>query len=227
MNIWKKFAWALAFAVLAAPAFAQTKKELKAEVERLTTANNVLQQQNGQLQLQTRKIADDYRKAQSEAARLRSDSANMAADYQALRSEYVSFQQQAAQAAAAASASPASSGGSYVDPADTRPCAISQAKLQAGHSYHIDNLSPLNTSGWGVQVYSSDNLCNAMEKAEEFSAYYTMYKTYIRVKTVGNKRVFSVVYGSLRDHEQAKTYCELFKKNARPQDRGGAFLVQH
>lgn len=202
---------------------AQTKKELKAEVDRLTSSNTVLQNAVVQLQSQNRKLSEDVTQAQTDLNRVKRDSARLATDYNLLTNEYIAYKQQAATTAAENTATTSTS---YVDPSDNRACALKQPTLQSGYSYTM-SLGRLNSNGWGVQVYSSDNLCNAMEKAESFSNYYTMYKTYIRVKVVGSKRVFSVVYGSLKDYEQAKTYCRLFRENARSKEASGAFLVQH
>ena len=44
---------------------------------------------------------------------------------------------------------------------------------------------------------------------------------------MNGKKIYSVVYGSLKDEAQARTYTELFKKNARVKERSSAFMVQH
>lgn len=215
---------ALALFLCYTPLVAQTKKELKATVERLESANVVLTQKNLQLQTQNRKLLEDAETAQATANQAQQELQAQKLQNEMLANEYQAYKRQIEAAKAEEQAKVAA--GTFVDPNDTRPCAIKQPQLKSGNSYTL-NLGVLNSKGWGVQVYSSDNLCNAMEKAQDFKSYYTMYKTYIRVKTVDGRKIFSVVYGSLKDYQQAKTYCRLFKENARAKEGNGAFLIQH
>jgi predicted RNase H-like nuclease (RuvC/YqgF family) len=207
----------------ASPTQAQRKKELKSDVERLENANNVLTQKNAQLEAQVKQAGSENRQLQSTINRLRQDSAMMRQDYKQLSEEYVSYKQQAIAKAEADAKKKNST--SYIDPSDKRPCALNAPKLQSGQSYTL-KMNALNSDGWGLQVFSSNNLCLAMEKAESFSKQYKMYNTYIRVKMVNDQKVYSVVYASLKDYEQAKNYCASFKKSAKGPERD-AFLVQH
>lgn len=214
------------------PAHAQSKKKLREE-------NSLLKTQVQTLQRQTKTLAADNRNLQQKnqmvgkvVNRLRQDSAAMAMEYKLLSDDFVALQNSNTTSNAIGGTTGGSTnvfGGTTAapDPNDTRACARKQGQLSAGSSYFINTLSKLNSDGWGVQVYSFGNLCQAVERAEEFSSYYRMYKTYIRVKEVNGQRRFSVIYGSLRDEAQARTYCENFRKIAKDEEGRNAFIVQH
>lgn len=211
---------------------AQSKKTLKAEIEQLKAANTVLQQKTQSLLEENKKLESQNAALKAAADRLKRDSAVTALDYKLLNDDYKQFK--AKVIAEKQKATDASNGGaddgSITDVVlgdNNNPCAIRQAQLEPGYSYDSDGLKRIRTQGYGVQVYSYSNLCNALEKASEFKSYYRMYKTYIAVKRVGNRKMFSVVYGSLKDEQQARTYTRLFKENGRVKERAGAFMVQH
>ncbi|MGB0524162.1 MAG: hypothetical protein ACPGJS_14435 [Flammeovirgaceae bacterium] len=212
---------------------AQSKKKLKAENEQLKAANTVLQQKTQSLQSENKALENKNNKLKADITRMKRDSAVNAMDYKLLNDEYTDFKKKVI--AERQKAADAAKGGGVDDGSITdvvlgdsnNPCAIRQAQLEAGYSYDADGLRRIRTEGYGVQVYSYRNLCNAIEKADEFMSYYRMYKTYIRVKMIGNSKVFSVVYGSLKDEQQARTYMRLFKENARVKERDSAFLIQH
>lgn len=207
---------------------AQSKKKLKAEIDQLKAANTVLQQKVKALEEEKQNLAAQSTSLKAEAVRLKRDSATSATDYKILSSEYTTFKEKVI--AERQKTGTDGDDGSITDVIlgdSNKPCVQRQKKLEAGYSYDAKTLQRIPTKGYGVQVYSYSSLCNAEEKANEFMNYYRMYKTYIKVKMVGNSKVFSVVYGSLKDADQARTYTNLFKKNARVKERQGAFMVQH
>lgn len=212
---------------------AQSKKKLKAENSQLKAANTVLQQKTKSLEADKKALTNKNTALKGDITRMKKDSAVSAMDYKLLSDEYKDFKKKVIaerQKLEDAKNSGGTDDGSITDVIlgdNNNPCAIRQAQLEAGYSYDVDGLKRIRTQGYGVQVYSYRSLCNALEKASEFKSYYHMYKTYIRVKMIGNSKVFSVVYGSLKDQQQARTYCNLFKQNARVKERASAFLVQH
>ena len=101
-------------------------------------------------------------------------------------------------------------------------CGVNPSKLIPGNSYTM-KFNKMSFKGWGVQVYSFASLCNAYKKAKEFSSYYKLFNTYIRVKMMKNRKIYSVIYGSLKDEEQARTYCTNFRKIAKDKEGQNAF----
>lgn len=248
MKINRLLTIALLSATLGMPsAFAQSKKELKEEVVRLTNEltqskrdNDALDSRNKELQQENQKSVAKVAALESENSALKDEIASKDKAYQLLSSNYSALQSQAAASASSGGKGGSSSGGSSastggskspqdlakVDPSDTRRCAKLQGKLAAGYSY-TEDFTRLNSHGYGLQVYSYYNLCQAAEKAEEFKKQYTMYKTYIHVKELDGVTTYTVVYGSLKDYETAKNYCENFRKIAKNPIEQGAFVVQH
>lgn len=200
---------------------AQSKKKLREEIKELKAANTQLRNENrklkyekDQLEEEKKQIVDLTTFFEEEVYRLRKDSAQYHTAFEEVKLKKAEFEEQ-------------NKANVYKpDPNDNRPCARQQSSLAPG-SYFRETLNPLASSGWGVQVFSFSSLCQAQEKAEEFSAKYHMWKTYIMVKEVNGQKVFSVVYGTLRDEQQARTYCENFKKVASGPEAANAFLVQH
>ena len=207
---------------------AQSKKKLKEEIDQLKAANTVLQQKTKKLEEEKISLSNQNTALKAEALRLKRDSSKSATDYNTLSTEYDSFKKKVIDERQKTGTG--TDDGAITDVLlgdSNKPCLMRQSKLEAGYSYDAKTLQRIPTKGYGVQVYSYSNLCNAEEKANEFMKYYRMYKTYIKVKTVGTQKVFSMVYGSLKDANQARTYTRLFKENARVKERQGAFMVQH
>ncbi len=108
------------------------------------------------------------------------------------------------------------------------PCGANPAKLEDDQSYYLESLRPMGLHGWGVQVYSFTDLCTALAKARQFRNYYQMYNTYLRVKEGDNgERLYTVVYASLRDQQQAQVYLKAFRAKGRDEAQKNAFLVRH
>lgn len=222
--------------MLAAPAFAQSKKEMKEEIVRLkdqvtqlTQENENLSTRNTQLQAESQKATSRASALESENAALRQELSSKEQAYKLLSSNYESVQQQAAAAQAAAESKQQAKqqATATIDPNDKRKCAHYHGKLQPGFSYNEDFVR-LNSKGYGLQVYSYYTLCQAAEKAEEFKKSYKMYGTYIHVKKdAQGQLLYCVVYGSLKDYDQARTYCDNFRKIAPDPIAAGAFVVQH
>jgi len=214
------------------PVNAQSKKALREENTLLQTQVQTLQRQTQTLSVENRNLQQKNQLISKAVDRLRQDSSAMAMEYKLLSDDFVALQNSSTANTSGGNKNGSSNafavgGTSAPDPNDSRPCARKQSQLSAGYSYFINTLGKLNSDGWGVQVYSFDNLCTAVERAEEFSSYYRMYKTYIRVKQVNGQTRYSVVYGSLRDEAQARTYCENFRKIAKDEEGRNAFIVQH
>lgn len=210
-------------------AFAQTKKQLKAEVERLREElfalnqdNLVLKHQRDELTTQNETYAGNQNALQSEINRLERRIGVMEQEYEDLADAYQDIREDKL-------ASGEGTGGGVItgpDRSESRTCALLETQLTENTSYALD-YTRLSSDGWGVQVYSFSTLCQAEEKAAVFSQKYTMYKTYIRVKQVKGRRIYSVVYGSLKDQQQARTYCNNFRKIAKDKAGKSAFIVQH
>ncbi|MCS6832645.1 MAG: SPOR domain-containing protein [Flammeovirgaceae bacterium] len=202
----------------------QSKKKIKAENEELKEINARLQNEKRKLEYENKKLKEELVQNskmtsfyESEVYRLRKDSLRLENEKSLATEELTALKEK--QKREALLATP--------DPHDKRPCARMQHSLKAG-SYFPETLSRLNSKGWGIQVYSFSSLCQAVEKAKEFSQYYHMYKTYIRVKDVGDgKKTYSVVYGTLKDEQQARIYLENFKRIAQDKEGQNAFLVNH
>ncbi len=218
----------LLFAVfLFTNASAQRKKVLKEDIETLEVKNNELTLKNKTLTVENSRLIKENKTYVEEIKRLRSDSVAVNTDYKILADKFQDYKKDAsmrAQLEKAANATKTSA--SYVDPTDKRECAVKQNSLKVDQSYRI-NLNPIDYQGWGVQIYSYSTLCAAVEKATEFSKSYSSFNTYIRVKQVNGERVFAVIYGSLKDAQQARTYCENFRKNVPLPEAKNAFLVKH
>lgn len=201
----------------------QSKKKIKAENEELKEVNARLQNDKRKLEYENKKLKEDLAQNtkltsfyESEVYRLRKDSARLASEKVVVENELTALKEK--QKREAMLATP--------DPNDTRPCARLQSSLKSG-SYFPETLSRLHSKGWGIQIYSFSSLCQAVEKAKEFSQYYHMYKTYIRVKETGGKKTYSVIYGTLKDEQQARIYLENFKRIAQDKEGQNAFLINH
>jgi len=217
-------------AVLTQPLMAQSKKKLKEEIVRLKDEKNQLEvayqdlsAKHDQAVIDKQQLANQNATLQQELQSLREQIAAkekayqlLEADKDELKSELAEIEQKEAAKDEAAE----------VDPNDTRRCAVLQGTLESGYSY-TERFTRLNSYGWGIQVYAYYNLCQASEKAEEFKKYYKMYRTYIHVKEVNGRKMYAVVYGSLKDYDQAKIYCDNFKKIVKDPEAKGAFLIQH
>lgn len=222
---------------------AQSKSQLRKQVSQLqndnaqmTKDNLLLKRRNDQLVKAYESLETDTKDMRGEMQGLQKDLDSIAWSHNQLKLAYEELKQQGGSGVAALPAytsSPVAEPASTVvvfadhpEPNDTRKCANLHYVLPPNTTYTLD-YQELNSAGWGVQVYSFGTLCKAADKAAEFSAKYKLYKTYIRVKDVKGKRTFSVIYGSLKDHAQAKTYCQNFRKIAKDPSGKSAFLVQH
>jgi len=217
--------------------YAQKKKDLKEDVDQLTKDNTTLKSQNT-------KLTQENKNLQNSVDRLEKENGELRSDYNRLSKDFETFKKEAANnnagnnsggGASSGNSGVGSSGGSkgnaggiinVPDPNDKRPCATKQNSLDINTTYTM-NLTKLVSSGYGVQVGSSSNLCQAMEEAKEFAKYYKTYNTYIRVKIVGNQRMFAIVYGSLKDYNSAKSIAESVKKRGRNEQHKDAFVIQH
>ena len=209
-------------------ALAQTKKQLEAEIGRLreelfalNQENMLLRQQRDQLTTQNQTLAGGQNAMQAEISRMERRIATMEQEYQDLANAYERMK--AGSLVSSTAPGPIITG---PDRSESRACALLENQLIDNTSYTLD-YSRLNSSGWGIQVYSFGSLCQAEAKAQEFSKKYTMYKTYIRPKRVNGRRIYSVLYGSLKDEAQARTYCNNFRKIAKDKEGKAAFIVQH
>jgi hypothetical protein len=208
-------------------AFSQTKKQLETEITRLqeqifalSQENMLLRQQRDQLTQQNETLSGGQVAMQAEISRLERRIAVMEQEYQDLADAYEKMKT----GSLVSSAAPGPITGP--DRSESTTCSLLENQLTDNTSYTLD-YSKLNSNGWGVQVYSFSSLCQAETKARAFSQKYKLYKTYIRVKRVNGRRIYSVVYGSLKDEAQARTYCNNFRKIAKDKEGKSAFVIQH
>lgn len=227
----KLFLFALLYLWSIPLVYAQSKRVLREENSRLKTQVQSLQRQLQTCSSENSSLKQKSRLLRSTVLRLRRDSSAMAMEYkllakdfQALKAEQKKQTKQLVYKPDNYNKTPQATP-SYQS--NTSPCTRKQNTLSVGASYFFNTLNKVNTKGWGIQVYSFQNLCNAIESAKKFSDKYTMYKTYIKVKQVNSRRMFCVVYGSLKDEIQARTYCKNFKQIAETPHLQNAFLVQH
>ncbi|MEM6260980.1 MAG: SPOR domain-containing protein [Bacteroidota bacterium] len=212
---------------------AQSKKKLKEEVQQLTEENRRLDAENSQLERQTSALVEENRRFIEQNTQLRSQVTQLQRDFDDVSTRYTALSaEHDALKGSMASTNPYGTGSTrdnstYApDPTDTRDCARKQGTLRPNTSY-TERFNPLNSQGWGLQIYAFRNLCQAVEKAAEFRKQYKLYKTYIRVKEVNGTRIYAVIYGSLREKDQAETYKNNFRKIAKDEGGKNAFLVQH
>lgn len=215
---------------------AQSRKALKEEVaklqqeivrltQELTTAEGAVDQ----LQQENQRYAQQNAAMSSQVTQLQQDNLALSQQYQATLKDY-----QALQGATGTGTFPGSSVGEGVGTfptsgttagGDSRKCAYYQNKLTPNTSY-TEYFNVLQSSGYGIQVFSSKSLCQAAEYAETFKKDFKMYKTYLRCKQVGGSQMYAVIYGSLKEKSQAQTYANNLKKKYSTKFRG-TFVVQH
>jgi len=212
---------------------AQAKRKMMEENEQLKNEKVELQKANVQLEREKQSLQKENNALKQENQMLTSEVRRLQENVNDLKEANRNMTNKIAEASMTNAGKSSVTGNSKknveevkVDPNDKRPCAVNQAKLAANQSYFL-TLNKLNTKGWGIQIYSYSTLCMALEKAQEFSKQYKMYNTYIRVKEVDGRRVFSVIYGSLKDEASARSYCENFRKIAKDNEGQNAFIVQH
>lgn len=194
---------------------AQSKREMKAEIAKLKNEIDLLTKQLKDKEAEAKSLNLEVSKLEKKNLRLLNDLKNAKIDYTALNDEFRDYKtEQEAKASAKAKA-------------QSEPkCQYDKLDLQPNHSYTLD-FKKMKLHGWGLQVYSFSNLCLAKEKADAFSKKYSLYKTYIRVKNLGDNKVYAVIYGSLKHRAQAEVYRNNFKNIAQDASAKNAFLVQH
>lgn len=202
---------------------AQLFGKKKKQIEQLTKENGELRKAKRQieerateLEGENQRVSAQLSSMRTEVARLETENASLREQLNGMGSELESLKSEKAERESYAPA-----------PNDSRSCAKRQGKLQMNKSYFVDLSSQVISKGWGLQVYSSRNLCQAQEAAEEFQSYYHLYKTYIKIKNEGGEPLYCVIYASLKYKDQAKVYCNNFRKIGRTEGEQNAFLVQH
>ncbi len=217
---------------------AQTKRQLREENAqlkdqnaRLTQEVDQLEQTNDRLMQENQSFVQQNRTLRDQVIEIQRENTTLTTDLQQAESEAEKLQARLDALATSPSTGGTTGGGGIIggntpDPNDTRKCAYYQNRLKANTTY-TELYNELHSEGWGIQVFSSGSLCQAAEKAEEFKKSYKLYNTYLRCKEVNGRYVYAVIYGSLKDHGQAKTYLANFKRVALSQWGGSAFLVQH
>ncbi|AZQ62415.1 hypothetical protein EI427_09245 [Flammeovirga pectinis] len=219
--------------LLSTSSFAQSKKKLKQMNEQLTTENTELRKGKTDLEKKSNSLTAMNDQLKYEVDGLKSDISSLQQQNEKLQTEVDALESENSELVASAevAANTTSSGTSVSSgsnmPASTGQCSSRQGQLQANHTYFVNLSSQIISHGWGVQVYSSRELCDAQGYAEKFQEHYKMWKTYVKVTEEGGSQVYSVVYGSLKYQDQAKVYLENFKKIGRNSDEQNAVLVQH
>ncbi|MEH0156844.1 hypothetical protein V6R21_22135 [Limibacter armeniacum] len=210
---------------------AQSKKKLKQENATLKSENEDLRKAKLQIEERANEFEKRANELESENQRLSSEVSALNTKVLRLEGEKTALDNQLGEMEDEYDSLKrlGTSGGQVykVSPNDNRTCARRQGQLQADKSYFVDLNSQVISHGWGLQVYSSNSLCKAQDKAKDFESYYHMYKTYIKVKNVDGQPLYCVVYGSLKYKDQAKVYCDNFRKIGRNEGERNAFLVQH
>lgn len=218
---------------------AQTKRELKDENAKLKQEVTRLNQDVIAAEARSQTLAESNKRYQEQNAamnaqvvQLQQDNLALNKQYQDLLRDYEAMKASTGMNGNNPSAGNFPGGGIPVGPSgvpapgnDNRKCAYYQGKLTANTSYTAF-FNELQSDGYGLQVFSSKSLCQASEYAEKFKKDFSMYKTYLRCKQVGNSQMYAVVYGSLRDRAQASTYLSNLKKKYNRQFKG-SFVVQH
>lgn len=241
MRTLKQLAILFIIALMATPTLqAQSKKTLRETISQLETEVQTLTQENNQMDLVNERLRQENQAYVEQNSTLRSQVGQLQRENDAMRTDNEALVQENEGLKSRVEALTAIPGGGTtttggfpstggtsgtIDPNDTRKCAHYQGRLAPGVSY-TENYTALNSDGWGLQVYASGNLCLAAEKAETFKGKYHLYKTYIRCKEVNGTYIYAVVYGSLRERDQAQTYLNNFKKISGSWG-ANAFLVQH
>lgn len=221
------------FMVVATPTFGQSKKELKDEIIRLKHEIGRLKSENARLKGQkenvdkeNKKIATENARLKAETERMRRDSTSMQVSYQLLRDDYKALLAKQQSSGGSSNSGSGSGGANVNDPKGGDKCAQYAGLLQAGHTYTLDYKDE-RKKGWGIQVYSFSDLCKAKMKATEFRSYFKLHPTYLRVKDVRGKRVYTVVCGMFKTKSQAQTYCTNFRKIAKDKAGKSAFVISH
>ncbi|WP_044202025.1 SPOR domain-containing protein [Flammeovirga sp. OC4] len=219
--------------MLAPDSFAQSKKKLKQMNAQLTTENTELRKSKTELEKKSNSLKTMNEQMKYEVEGLKADINSLQQKNEALQSEVnalsesnEAYEEKMAMYAKSGSGGNVATAGNNM-PANSSQCSSRQGKLQNNRTYFVDLSSQIISHGWGVQVYSTADLCDAQGYAEKFEAHYKMWKTYVKVTEQNGQQVYSVVYGSLKYQDQAKVYLENFKKIGRNQDEQNATLVQH
>ncbi|MFK7970596.1 MAG: hypothetical protein AB8F95_09520 [Bacteroidia bacterium] len=214
---------------------AQSRKKLKEEIAKLQQENVRLSQDLTtaeaaveQLQQENQRYAEQNAAMSAQVTQLQQDNLALSQQYQTVLKDCQNAPGAGTGATAGGgSATAPPTGGGVAPSGDSRKCAYYQNKLTPNTSY-TEYFNVLQSSGYGIQVFSSKSLCQAAEFAEKFKKNYNYngYKTYLRCKQVGGAQMYAVVYASLREKSQASTYL----RNLKSKDRktfGGSFIVQH
>lgn len=193
----------------------ETIKGLEAEITELKDKVATLEDENMSLTQQNQTLLQENEELKAERENYQNDFQALAAEYESLKAENEQLKQ--------------SGGGTGLPLTEEQmaTCNAMSGKMAANSSYRADGFWKIKNRGYGVQVYSFDNLCDAMAKAAEFDAYYNLWKVYITVKEVEGQKMYSVVYGCLKNKLQAETYIANFKNIARNDAEKNAFLVRH
>lgn len=191
-------------------------QELRSSKDDLEKKTNSLAAMNEQLSYEMESLKSDVSKLQAENSNLKDEIDELETENEGLVAAVENSK----------SSSSAVANGNNM-PKNSASCSSKQGQLQNNRSYFVDLTSTITAHGWGVQVYSSKSLCDAQGYAEQFEAYYKMWKTYVKVSQENGEQIYSVVYGTLKYEDQAKVYMENFKKIGRNENERNAILVQH
>ena len=162
---------------------AQSRKKLKEEIAklqqevvRLTQDLTTTEAQVNQLQSENQRYAEQNAALSSQVTQLQQDNLALSQQYQTVLKNYEAVTGGSGGVGTTPGTTPGAgtappAGGTGTLPpvsGDARKCAYYQGKLTPNTSY-TEYFNVLQSSGFGVQVFSTKSLCQAAEYAEKFN----------------------------------------------------------
>ncbi|MEM6763745.1 MAG: SPOR domain-containing protein [Bacteroidota bacterium] len=215
----------------------RSKKKLRAELERLDRENAFLRQRNEELEQTYARLQQVYSTSDNEKRMLQTETANLRSELEKLNQDYNDLRTRYESLADGGAVTPGSSFGNDPLPItgnegpardNSRPtnCAEASMSLNVNTSYTSD-YRQVSPNSFGVQIASYSDLCKAEDAATSFRGKYNRYMTYVRVKQVGGRRLYAIVYGAMRTRQEANNVKTALSRNGRAGEGKGAFVVMH
>lgn len=221
----------------------RSKKKLRAELERLDRENAFLRQRNEELEQTYARLQQVYSTSDNEKRMLQTETANLRSELEKLNQDYNLLRSRFEMANGNGGNTGVNPGNNFDDGLDpnqgngnardnTFPvpgitdCASASGSLNVNTSYSSD-YRPVTPNSFGVQIASYSDLCKAEDAANNFRSKYNRYTTFVRVKQVGGRRLYAVVYGAIQTRQEANNVKTSLSRNGRPGEGKGAFVVVH
>lgn len=221
-------------ALVLSSACTTSKQALTSEIERLKQENAIALQQKQQLESENARLQQSMNNLnienstlKSEMNALQSDLDRLSQDYERLRLAY--------EGGGGYNPPPGGGynppgGGTGEVPVTDSPkvgnCETVASSMRVNTSYTL-NYNPIPSGSWGVQVASLSDLCQAEDAANRFSGRFSQYRTYIRVKSVSGRRLYSIIYGAFANRSDASSVADQLKRSGAEGMGLGSFVVQH